>query len=183
MIRFIQTADIHFGVENYGKIDLKTGIHSRLLDFVAAFNACIDCAITEKVDFFLFAGDAYKTTAPTPTQQKLFLQCLLRLYQAGIPVILVIGNHDNPLSFGKAHTLELFDQLPLDGFYVVNKPRIIPLTTAHGPVNIVGVPWPTRTTLALSQPNYAQTPAHFAAYISDAVSTIIKEYAQTFLLC
>lgn len=178
MIRFIHTADIHFGVENYGKIDVNTGIHSRLLDFVAAFDACIDRAIAEKVDFFLFAGDAYKTTAPTPTQQKLFLQCLLRLYQAGIPVILVIGNHDNPLSFGKAHTLELFDQFPLDGFHVVNKPRIITLTTAHGPVNIVGIPWPTRTTLALSQPNYAQTPAHFAAYISDAVSTIIKDYAQ-----
>ncbi len=38
MIRFIHTADIHFGVENYGKIDVKTGIHSRLLDFVRALN-------------------------------------------------------------------------------------------------------------------------------------------------
>jgi len=178
MIRFIHTADIHFGVENYGKVDLKTGIHSRLLDFVAAFNTCIDRAISEKVDFFLFAGDAYKTTAPSPTQQKLLFGCLLRLYKAGIPVILVIGNHDNPLSFGKAHALELFDQLPLDGFHVINKPRIISLTTAHGPVNIVGIPWPTRTTLALNNLNYAQTPARFAANMSDAVSAIIKELAQ-----
>lgn len=178
MIRFIHTADIHFGVENYGKVDLKTGIHSRLLDFVAAFNTCIDHAIHEKVDFFLFAGDAYKTTAPSPTQQKLLFDCLLRLYKAGIPVVLIIGNHDNPLSFGKAHTLELFDQLPLDGFHVVNKPRIIHLTTAHGPVNIVGIPWPTRTTLALNNLNYAQTPTRFAANVSDAVSTIIKDLAQ-----
>jgi exonuclease SbcD len=104
--------------------------------------------------------------------------CLLRLYKAGIPVVLVIGNHDNPLSFGKAHTLELFDQLPLDGFHVINKPRIIQLATAHGPVNIVGIPWPTRTTLALNNLNYAQTPARFAANMSDAVSAIIKELAQ-----
>ena len=27
MIRFIHTADLHFGVENYGKIDQKTGIY------------------------------------------------------------------------------------------------------------------------------------------------------------
>lgn len=178
MIRFIHTADIHFGVENYGKTDLKTGIHSRLLDFVAAFNTCIDRAISERVDFFLFSGDAYKTTAPSPTQQKLLFGCLLRLYKAGIPVVLIIGNHDNPLSFGKAHALELFDQLPLDGFHVINKPRTITLTTAHGPVNIVGIPWPTRTTLALNNLNYAQTPARFAANMSDAVTAIIKDCAQ-----
>ena len=37
MISFIHTADLHFGVENYGRIDQKTGIHSRLLDFENAF--------------------------------------------------------------------------------------------------------------------------------------------------
>lgn len=178
MIRFIHTADIHFGVENYGKIDTKTGIHSRLLDFVAAFNTCIDRAINERIDFFLFAGDAYKTTTPSPTQQKLLLECLLRLYKAGIPVVLVIGNHDNPLSFGKAHTLELFDQLPLDGFHVIDKPKIINLNTPHGTVNIVGIPWPTRTTLALNNTFQAQTPAAITAHLSDTVSAIIKNYAQ-----
>ena len=39
MIRFIHTADIHFGMENYGKIDAKTGIHTRLLDFEKALSA------------------------------------------------------------------------------------------------------------------------------------------------
>ena len=56
MIRFIHTADIHFGMENYGRIDTKTGIHSRLLDFVKALNICIDAAIEESVDFFLIVG-------------------------------------------------------------------------------------------------------------------------------
>ena len=46
MIRFVHTADIHFGVENYGKIDPQTGIHSRLLDFAKALNFCIDIALT-----------------------------------------------------------------------------------------------------------------------------------------
>ena len=66
MIRFIHTADIHLGVENYGKIDQKTGIHTRLLDFSHALEYCIDYAIEQKVDFFLFCGDAYKTTSPSP---------------------------------------------------------------------------------------------------------------------
>src|SRR5689334_11770418 len=110
MITFIHTADIHFGMENYGKIDPQTGIHTRLLDFKKALDACIDTAIERQVDFFLFAGDAYKTAYPTPTQQRLLLSCFLRLYQANIPVIIVIGNHDHPLSFGKATSLDLFSQ-------------------------------------------------------------------------
>src|SRR5581483_2483124 len=101
MIKFVHTADVHFGMENYGRIDPATGIHTRLLDFERAFNFCIDVAIKEKVDFLLFCGDAYKTTNPSPTQQKLMLKCLLRLYKANIPVIIIVGNHDNPLSYGK----------------------------------------------------------------------------------
>jgi DNA repair protein SbcD/Mre11 len=80
MIRFIHTADVHFGMENYGKIDAQTGIHSRLLDFKQSFDRCIDYAINQNVDLFVFAGDAYKTANPTPTQQKLLMQSLLRLY-------------------------------------------------------------------------------------------------------
>nr|MBA2307627.1 exonuclease subunit SbcD [Candidatus Dependentiae bacterium] len=100
MITFIHTADIHFGMENYGRIDPKTGIHSRLQDFEKALNFCIDVAIEQEVDFFLFSGDAYKTAHPTPTHQRLLMSCFLRLYKAGIPVVIVVGNHDNPLSFG-----------------------------------------------------------------------------------
>lgn len=75
MIRFIHTADIHFGVENYGKIDPVTGVHTRLLDFHRALSFCVDTAINEQVDFFLFAGDAYKTAHPSPTQQRMLTEC------------------------------------------------------------------------------------------------------------
>ncbi len=84
-----------------GKIDGVTGIHTRLLDFTKALTHCIDIAISENVDFFLFCGDAYKTPHPTQTQQRLLVQCFLRLHEAKIPVIIIVGIHDHPLSFGK----------------------------------------------------------------------------------
>lgn len=177
MIRFIHTADIHFGMENYGRIDPETGIHTRLLDFKRALDYCIDVGIAREVDFFLFAGDAYKTAHPTPTQQRLLIQCFLRLYKANIPVVIIIGNHDHPLSFGKAHSLDLFDTLPIDGFHVIAKPTTISLETKSGPVNIVGIPWPTRNTIALAKKNQYQTAAQITQYISDSVSTIIADMA------
>jgi len=176
MMRFIHTADIHFGVENYGKIDIKTGIHSRLLDFVHALNYCIDYAIEESVDFFLFSGDAYKTHHPSQTQQKLLLRCFLRLYQANIPIIIVIGNHDNPLSFGKANTLEFFNELPLNGFHVIAKPTSLTLKTKSGPVQIVGIPWPTRNNIAIGKQVH-KSAIQITEYISHAVAAIIKNYA------
>lgn len=177
-ITFIHTADTHFGVENYGRIDPGTGIHSRLLDFERALNFCIDKAIEQNVDFFVFSGDAYKTTNPTPTQQKLFMRCLLRLYQANIPVILIIGNHDNPLSFGKAHSLDVFSNLPLDGFYLIAKPTILHLTTKNGPVQIVGIPWPTKNTVATSENHFFKSSDEITKYISQAIAKIIYSYAE-----
>ena len=178
MIRFIHTADIHFGMENYGRIDTKTGIHSRLLDFVKALNICIDAAIEESVDFFLFAGDAYKTHHPSQTQQKMLLECFLRLYKAHIPIIIVIGNHDHPLSFGKAHTLDLFGSLPLDGFHVFSKPGTFTLHTKSGPINIVGVPWPSRNSIAIADKHKEKSACELTEYISSAVAHIITDFAQ-----
>jgi exonuclease SbcD len=178
MITFIHTADIHFGVENYGKLDQKTGIHSRLLDFEKALNLCIDYAIAQNVDFFLFAGDAYKTANPSPTQQKLLMRCFLRLHTANIPVVIVVGNHDNPLSFGKANSLEIFGDMPLEGFHVIAKPELLVLQTKNGPVQIVGIPWPTRNTISLNKKHLSESFDHITRYIAESVSAVITHYAQ-----
>lgn len=177
MIRFIHTADIHFGVENYGKIDLATGIHSRLLDFSKALNFIIDVAIEENVDFFLFCGDAYKTHNPTQTQQKLFLESFLRLQKAEIPVVIIVGNHDHPLTFGKVHALDLFSQLPSGGFHVISKPKLLELETKSGKIQILGIPWPSKTTLSLSQNSFLEQSQSVASIVSAKVTAIIKKYA------
>ncbi len=177
MIRFIHTADIHFGMENYGRIDAKRGIHSRLIDFETALNFCIDFALEKEVDFFLFSGDAYKTANPTPTHQRLLMNCFLRLYKANIPIVMVIGNHDNPLSFGKAHALDIFSQLPLDGFHVMGKPTTLTLPTKNGPVQIVGIPWPTRNTISLSNEHMHIPASEITEYISAGVTKIIQSLA------
>lgn len=178
MIKFIHTADIHFGMENYGKIDQQTGIHTRLLDFARALNFCIDTAIESSVDFFLFAGDAYKTHHPSQTQQKMLLQSFLRLHKAGIPIVIVVGNHDHPLSFGKANALDVFGQMPLDGFYVFSKPGSIVLETKHGPISIVGVPWPTRNSVSMADDHLEKSSTQLTEYISRAIAHIITDYAE-----
>ena len=134
-------------------------------------------ALKKKIDFFLFSGDAYKTAHPSPTQQKLLMRCFLRLYKAGIPLVIIVGNHDNPLSFGKANSLEIFSDVPLDGFYVVEKPQLIHLKTKSGPIQIVGIPWPTRNSISLNKKHHTQTADQITSYIAEAVTTIIQKLA------
>lgn len=177
LIRFVHTADIHFGVENYGKVDPTTGIHSRLLDFKKSLHCVVDYAIEHDVDFFLFCGDAYKTPNPTPTQQKMFVEALLKLHQANIPVVIIVGNHDHPLSFGKANALDVFAYLPIDGFHVFSKPECKTIITKNGPVTIVGIPWPTRNNVITNEAHRFKTNTEITNYLSERVSAIIEGFA------
>ncbi len=178
MISFVHTADLHYGVENYGRVDPQTGVHSRLLDFHHAFSFVVTKAIEQQVDFFLMCGDAYKTAHPTPTQQKFLLENLLRLYKAGIPVVLIVGNHDIPGSFGKSHTLDIFGKLPVEGFYVIARPQLLQISTKNGPVQILGVPWPTRNTLSLNNAPLALKSSQITQEISRILGKAIQELAE-----
>ena len=164
-------------MENYGRIDPQRGIHSRLIDFEKALTFCIDVALEKEVDFFLFSGDAYKTANPTPTHQRLLMNCLLRLYKANIPIVMVIGNHDNPLSFGKAHALDIFEQLPIEGIHVISKPTSLTLETKSGPIQIVGIPWSTRNTISLKDEYKQVSATEITEYISTGVTKIIQSLA------
>lgn len=178
MITIYHTADVHFGVENYGKIDAETGVHTRLLDFKRSLEQCVDQAIAENIDLFVLSGDAYKTAYPTPTQQKLLAELLFKLYEAKIPVAIIIGNHDHPLSFGKANALAMFDYLPINGFYVFSKPESVVIPTKNGPVQFVGIPWPTRNTLISHEKHRLKDPKAITTYLSDKVGQIIKKFAE-----
>jgi exonuclease SbcD len=177
MISFIHTADIHFGMENYGKIDPTTGLHSRLIDFYEALDFCVSLGIERKIDFFVFSGDAYKTAHPSPTHQRLLMKCFFRLQAAGIPIVIIVGNHDHPISFGKANALDVFDDLPINGFHVISKPTSFLLETKNGPVQIVGMPWPTRSMISLHAQHLSKSATELTQYISQAVSSIIKQQA------
>ena len=69
-IRVLHFADIHIGMENYGKTDPQTGLSSRVVDFLHRLDEMIEYARQGDVDLVIFAGDAFKTRAPNPTYQR-----------------------------------------------------------------------------------------------------------------
>lgn len=118
MIRILHFADLHLGVENYGKVDPQTGLSSRVRDFLSRLDEVVDFALREKVDVVVFGGDAFRDRHPEPTYQRDFARRIARLAQKGIAVVLVAGNHDLPSMLVKATSMDIFRALEVKNVYV-----------------------------------------------------------------
>jgi exonuclease SbcD len=153
MVKILHFADLHIGVENYGRLDAATGLHTRLLDFLRSFDELVDYAFKEQVDLVLFAGDAYKNRDPNPTHQREFAKRIRQLAAADIPVFLLTGNHDIPNIAGRANTLDIFPTLEVPNVYVARKLATYRIQTRSGPLQIVALPWLVRSHL-LSRDDY-----------------------------
>jgi len=140
MINLLHTADIHIGMENYGRIDSATGFHTRLLDFLNSLDQMVDYAI-ENCDVVLISGDIYKVREPNNTHQREFARRIKRLIDNNIPVVLNCGNHDQPNTEGRARAIEIYKALDLPGVYIATKPEIFLIDTKNGPLQIACIPY------------------------------------------
>ena len=141
MIRILHFADLHLGVETYGRIDPATGLSSRLSDFLAALDQLVDYALNNDIDLVLFCGDAYRSRDPSQTYQREFARRIRRLSGNNIHVFLLAGNHDLPNAVGRATSVEIFDTLTIENVTVVNAPQTHCVETRKGAIQIVALPW------------------------------------------
>ncbi len=140
-MKLLHFGDLHIGMTNYSRLNPETGLETRLEDFLKTFDLIVDTALKEEVDAVLFAGDMYKTRDPSPTQQRGVSERIRRLTKAGIPVILVVGNHDTPNTDGKANTLDIYSALEISDVHVFRTPQLQEIATKSGTLQVVGFPW------------------------------------------
>ena len=109
--------------------------------------------IEAKVDLVVFAGDIYKTRDPTPTHQREFAQRMHRLSSAGVQTMIVAGNHDIPLSAGRATSVDIFRALEVPSVIVARSIGTHVVETQAGPVQVLAFPWTVRSAI-LAQPEF-----------------------------
>ena len=148
MLTILHFADAHIDMANYGRHDPESGLPMRVTDFLKSLDTIVDTAIKEKVDLVLFAGDAYKDRNPAPTFQREWGRRIIRLSKAGIPTVLLVGNHDLSPALGRAHAIEEFNTLEVPYVHVINKPALLKPEDIDGlPVQILALPWISRSGL------------------------------------
>jgi len=147
-MRILHFADLHLGVENYsGGINPETGLSRRLHDFLSTFDEVVEHALSENVDLVLFCGDAYRSRDPSQTHQREFAKRIWRLSSSGIPIFLLIGNHDLPNAFGRATTMEIFRTLGIPNVTVASSLGTYRVETKAGPLQVVALPWARKSAL------------------------------------
>ena len=145
-MKILHFADAHIDMANYGRHDPVSGLPMRVLDFLKSLDTIVDTAIERNVDMVIFAGDAYKDRSPAPTFQREWGKRIMKLSQAKIPTLLLVGNHDISPSIGRAHALQEFKTLQVPYVKVLDAPEFLKPENLWGlPLQVIAMPWVARS--------------------------------------
>ncbi|GAL92732.1 DNA double-strand break repair protein Mre11 [Microcystis aeruginosa NIES-44] len=132
---------------SHGRLNPKTGLNTRLEDFMGSLSLCIDRAIASPVDLVLFGGDAFPDATPPPFVHEAFASQFRRLADANIPTVLLVGNHDQHSQGNGGVSLSIYRTLAVPGFIVGDRLTTHRITTRNGDIQVITLPWLTRATL------------------------------------
>jgi len=112
-MKIAHIADTHLGYSAYRKIS-ENGFNQREEDVILSFLDAVDQIITRKPDVVLHSGDLFDSVRPTNRIVSIGIRELLRIYKAGIPLVLISGNHETPKQLYKGSIYSILEALPLD---------------------------------------------------------------------
>ena len=174
-IKVLHLSDVHMGSGfSHGKVNPDTGLNTRLEDFRNTLGLCIDQALAEPVDLVLFGGDAFPDATPPPYVQEAFASQFSRLVEAGIPTVLLVGNHDQYSQGLGGASLSIYRTLGVPRFIVGDRLTTHKITTAHGVVQVMTLPWLTRSTLMTREETEGLSLADINQLLIERLSPVIE---------
>lgn len=96
-MRLLHTSDWHLGQHFMGK--------SRQAEHQALIAWLLEQVETQAVDAVIIAGDIFDTGTPPSYARELYNQLVGQLYKAGVPLLVLGGNHDSPATLGESREL------------------------------------------------------------------------------
>ncbi|MEW5987886.1 MAG: exonuclease SbcCD subunit D [Chloroflexota bacterium] len=174
-LRVLHFADAHIDMANYGRHDPATGLPIRVMDFLKSLDHIVDTAVNEKVDLVLFAGDAYKDRNPQPTFQREWGQRMMRLSEAGIPTILLVGNHDVAPAAGRANTVQEFRTLRVPHIHVADRIGFLAPEQLGRPVQVITIPWISRTAFVRREESANMSQEEAMVAIAERIAEAIQQ--------
>lgn len=95
-IRIAHISDTHLGYRGLAKVHRESGRNQRTIDVDLAFERAIDDILRQKVDAVIHGGDVFHHSRPTWQSLRHFIRQMRRIEDAGIPALVIAGNHDTP---------------------------------------------------------------------------------------
>jgi exonuclease SbcD len=177
MIRMVHFADVHIGMENYGRTDPETGLSTRVVDFLRRMDEMIDYARQHDVDLIIFAGDAFKNRQPNPTFQREFAWRVRDMSEM-CPVVLLVGNHDLPTTLARASAIEIYDTLAVPNVLVGDDYELHMIQTRSGPVQVATAPYPIRSRVLEGVQTHGLSIAEVDALMQENIQLLLRSLAR-----
>lgn len=96
-LRIAHLADTHLGYSALTRVCPDSGRNQRAVDIEASFATVIDDILARgDIDLVIHAGDVFHHSRPPMQTLIFFVRQMRRLEAAGIPVVVIGGNHDTP---------------------------------------------------------------------------------------
>jgi len=92
-MHLLHIADTHLGLSQFNRLDPESGMNLREKQIYNNFLSAIDAIIKEKPDVLVHAGDLFDQVKPKNSAFKIAMEALKRLHEAGIPLVVIAGNH------------------------------------------------------------------------------------------
>lgn len=134
-MRVAHTADLHIGFRSGNR--LTQGQNVRELDVAQAVRHAIDGMLTAHPALVVICGDIFDRVVPTPAAINFAFRQVSRLREAGIPVVMLAGNHESPRTTETGSILHLFREIGVDVATDQTTTFLYPLMDCR----VVAVPW------------------------------------------
>ncbi|MGD9957548.1 MAG: exonuclease SbcCD subunit D, partial [Candidatus Nanopelagicales bacterium] len=130
-MKLLHTSDWHLG-----RTLFQTSLHEAHKAFLAWL---LDTAVEQQVSAVLVSGDVYDRAVPPLESVQLLDRTFLAFAEAGVPLILVSGNHDSAVRLGFGSGLAAASRIHLrTGLDSMTAPGV--LADEHGEVAVYGIP-------------------------------------------
>ncbi len=159
--RIVHTGDSHIDSDVHGSINPQTGVNRAWEAHADALASVVEHAVDQSADLFVHAGDAFKNGRPSQEAVQLFADTLQPLVEAGIPILLLDGNHERIVVPTNQRTATSTVARMLTGsggevHVVEREPRLV--RTASG-IQIAALPWLSKTSILARLGEERLTPA------------------------
>lgn len=92
-MKLLHIADTHLGLSQFHRLDPESGMNLREKQIYENFLQSIDRIIEAGPDVLVHAGDLFDQVKPKTRAYTTVLEALERLHHAGIPLVVIAGNH------------------------------------------------------------------------------------------
>jgi len=175
---FLHTGDVHLDATTHGRLNPSTGLNSLWESNFTVLSYLVGEAIARNVNFVVDAGDITDSGRPTQEAMLLLVEAYKPLGEAGIPLVLLDGNHHitgtHPDHRTVIHGLAAMLRAHGVTVFIASKPELLVLPDG---TQVAALPWLSKNRVLAQLGKTDLTPAEGDQAVTEYALQTLADFA------